>query len=190
MAIHQNIPSLLKESLKELIFVADYCINYKKENPQWPNEQVDGCLGFPASILLFSIVDAIGSYYRKDEDFIITVDGDDNKRIENDSFQHFYILNSDYYDKQGLSEEFIKKIYNNYRCLLVHNAALPVDHFLEIGNLDDKPFAVKTNNGKDIPVVKMVPFLNVSKEAVKKFIQNVDMLSESKQIKDIEKKKW
>ncbi|MEK9179289.1 MAG: hypothetical protein AAB893_02370 [Patescibacteria group bacterium] len=188
MTIHENIPSLLKESLLELIFVAEYCVDYRKTNPQWPKGQVSGCLGFPASILLFSIVDAIGSYYREDKDFRITVDGN-NKRIRNDSFQHFYILNSDYYNKQGLSEGFIKKIYNNYRSLLIHNAALPFDHFLEIGNSYDKPFEIKTNKGKDMPIVKVLPFLNISKEAVKKFIQKVDTLSESKQMKGIEKRK-
>jgi len=243
MAIHESIPLLLKESLSELIFVADYCVNYRKENPQWPKKQIGGCLGFPASILLFSIVDAIGSYYRDRADFIITVDGRD-ETIKNDGFHHFYILNSDYYDKQNLSGEFIKKIYNNYRSLLIHNAALPFNHFLEIGNVTDKPFDVKRedridvisnidsvstrfqsnttgtatgnqpltetlsndelkavwnaggkpsnclmNNGKNIPVVNVLPFLNISKKAVEEFIKKVDTLSGSKQMKGIEKRK-
>ena len=137
MAIHNSTHSLIEEAITEYLTIANYCLMTAKPT--------GGCYGFPTALLLFSIVDAIGSFYRGNGSFIIKVDGK-NETIKN-ADQHYFILNSDYYS-QNLSEKNIKKLYEYYRCLLVHNAALAPGHFLSIGKLTDVPFAKQANSKK------------------------------------------
>ena len=163
MAIHGSAVSMLKESLREYVYVADLCINFRKDM-EWGNEQLGGCLGFPGATLMFCVVDTIGSYHRKRKGFKVRVDGSE-REITNDSFHHFFILNSTYYD-QRLSEEIIKKLYKNYRSLLLHNAMLASGHMLFRDKPEDPPFRV--DDGK--PHVNIAAFLRVTKSAVEKFL--------------------
>ena len=121
MAIHPNLVSMLRESVQEYFEVANYCVSYQKE-ARWGHEQAGGCFGYPAAVMLFSIVDTIGSYHRGDSVMTIQLDGE-RTSISSDGFQHFYILNSDYY---GLSLErrTMKMLYDNFRSPLIHNASL------------------------------------------------------------------
>ncbi len=167
MAVHESIPSMLRESLPEYLHVAEFCITYRKDI-RWGSNQVGGCLGYPGAALMFCILDAIGSYYRGREDFIVKIDGKD-KTIRNDKHHHFYVLNSEYY-RQQLTEDVIKKLYGNYRSLLLHNAALPVDHILFICEESPFPFPVLNNR----PHVNVTAFLRISKEAVALFLQRID----------------
>jgi hypothetical protein len=169
MAIHDSIVSLLRESLTEYLHVAEYCINFRKD-VAWGKDQVGGCLGYPGATIMFCIVDTIGSYHRKRKDFMVRVDGKD-RQITNNSFHHFFVFNSDYYNQQ-LSEPIIKKLYDNYRSLLLHNAVLAIDHFLFMGNSDEPAFPVE--NGK--PHVNVSAFLKVTKSAVHKFLARVDQI--------------
>ena len=59
MAIHPNTQSMLYESLPEMLLVAKYCIEFRKDTSIWP---APGCYGYPAALILLSIVDSIGSY--------------------------------------------------------------------------------------------------------------------------------
>lgn len=93
MAIHDSPASMLKESLIEILDAAKYCSDYRKNDEKWGIYKTGGCLGFPAGILLFSIIDSIGSYFRKDKKFKIMIDGHE-ETIDSDGFQHFKILNS------------------------------------------------------------------------------------------------
>jgi len=167
MAIHDTIVSLLKESLLEYLHVAEFCINYRKETT-WGRNQVGGCLGYPGTTLMFCILDTIGSYHRGRKDFFVEVDGK-KRNIRNDSYQHFFILNSEYY-QQRLSQSTIKKLYENYRNLLLHNAALANDHLLFIGEPNTIPFPIHDNR----PHVNVTAFLRVSKEAVNLFMTRID----------------
>jgi hypothetical protein len=75
MAYHPSPSSMLKESLDETLFAAKMCVEYRKTDAIWGEFQSNGCLGFPSAVLLFSIIDTIGSYYRKTVDFKIIIDG-------------------------------------------------------------------------------------------------------------------
>lgn len=87
MAVHDSTISLLNESLREHLYAAETCINFRKDIT-WGQNQDGGCLGFPGVTLMFCIVDAIGSYHRGKKDFRVEVDGSD-REIKNDSFHHF-----------------------------------------------------------------------------------------------------
>lgn len=113
MAYHENIASMLKESLPEMLEAAKLCIDYRKTD-WW-------CLGYPAAVLLFSIIDSIGSYFRKNDGFQIQIYG--KKRSIQETEDHFRILNSKYFN-QKLSDTNIKTLYDNFRSKLVHNSRL------------------------------------------------------------------
>jgi hypothetical protein len=127
MATQFDLKSLLRESVHEYLFVADYCVQFQKDSA-WPQREVGGCLGYPAAVMLFSIVDTIGSFHQGDAGLNLVIDGK-SRDIRNEGFQHFFILNSDYYG-QSLEEAAIKKLYDNFRNLLVHNASLAPSNFL------------------------------------------------------------
>lgn len=74
MAIHPDLTSLIRESLPEYLHVAEYCVQFRKD-ASWGHGRVGGCLGYPAAVMMFSIVDTVGSYYRGRTDLPITVDG-------------------------------------------------------------------------------------------------------------------
>jgi hypothetical protein len=168
MAVHQNIMSLLRESVSEYIYIADYCVSFIKDSQRGP-QQTGGCLGYPAAVMLFSIIDVIGSFHRQDLKCIVNVDGK-NTIIRKGGFQHFYILNSPYYG-QSLGEQTIRKLYDNFRNSLFHNAALPPGNFLTKGP-GDIPFPII--NGK--PSINLIPFLALSKKAVDMFLNNLERI--------------
>jgi hypothetical protein len=149
MAIHNSISSMLKESLPELINVAEYCINFHKDPVIWGS---DGCYGYPAAILLFSIADNIGSY---------VINGGVRK--------HFDILKHKKYYNLNLRNKEIDIIYKSYRCSLTHNAVLGVNVALYIGKTDGDVFEFRDS----MPYINLLPFLNITKKAVKIFLEDL-----------------
>lgn len=178
---------MLVESLKEKIIAADYCTNYRKNVGVWGSA---GCLGFPGATLLFSIADSLGSYFVGNKNFKIDVDG--HKKEIRKTAGHLLILNSMYYGSQNLSSHFLKKNYENYRSLLTHNSALADNHFMDIGIPGDPTFEIKkAANGEEYPWVNVLPFLEISKLAVDKFLSDLDsILPYSQQAKNINMKKF
>jgi hypothetical protein len=159
LAIHSSSTSLIQEAMTEYLDIAHHCITSGKPS--------GGCFGFPAALLLFSIVDAIGSYYRGNSTFMVLVDGK-SKSVDGDGSKHYRVLNSPNYYKMSLSEKDIERVYAYYRCLLAHNAAIPTDHFLSIGKQTD-PLFFRGHGGK-IVGVNLVPFYNASVQAVSTFL--------------------
>ncbi|MGA2317696.1 MAG: hypothetical protein ABSG71_15110 [Thermodesulfobacteriota bacterium] len=178
MAIHNSTHSLIHEALTEYLAIAEHCITTGKPT--------GGCYGFPTALLCFTIVDAIGSFYRGNTSFTINIDKK-TRTIDGDGFKHYFILNSDYYG-QSLSEKDIKRLYEYYRCLLVHNAALAPNCILDIGKETDPPFARHTS--QHIDYVNLRPFLDLSHIAVAKFLKvSPTLVPVSKQGKGIENKR-
>lgn len=178
MAIHNSTHSLIHEALTEYLAIAEHCITTGKPT--------GGCYGFPTALLCFTIVDAIGSFYRGNTSFTINIDKK-TRTIDGDGFKHYFILNSDYY-YQSLSEKDIKRLYEYYRCLLVHNAALAPNCALAIGKETDPPFTRQTS--QHIDYVNLRPFLDLSHIAVAKFLKvSPTLVPVSKQGKGIENKR-
>lgn len=189
MAIHPDTASLIKEAIKEMIFAAENCITYRKDET-WGANQAGGCLGYPGVLLLFSVVDTIGSFREGDKTYKITIDGKE-RTINTNNYEHYFILNSPYF-KQNLSETIIKKIYQNFRNLLIHNLSLPPDHFLFMGALTNQILEIKTDDkGNQCPFINVISFLDMSKKAVAQFLQDVDaVVPSSKQHVNITSKEF
>ena len=164
MALHQNIPSMLQESLPEMLLAAKYCIEYRKNTNIWP---APGCYGYPAALLLLSIVDSIGSYVE-----------------EGNVKNHFKILNNSDYYGLSLTEKELNLIYNHYRNTLSHNTVITPKVILNIGSRDD---SVLQRYGERY-LLNLVPFYNVSVKAVKYFLNNPKILINNKTILNIYKK--
>jgi hypothetical protein len=79
-------------------------------------------------------------------------------------------------------EVTIKKLYENYRNLLLHNVALAMDHILFMGESNALPFLILNNR----PHVNVTAFLQISKEAVALFLQRIDeVVDKSDQVRII-----
>ncbi len=176
---------MLTESLAESLESAKFCIEYKKnDKSKWGKFATGGCLGYPGAILLFSIVDSIGSYFRKDASFKIQIDGKPTS-IKSDGWEHFKILNSDYFG-QNLPEEFIKKLYSKFRSFLTHNHVLGKETYLMPSNELNLPFLKQKNQkGDEIYFVSLKELCELCDKAVIKFLAKIDeIVPNSRQGKD------
>jgi hypothetical protein len=185
MALHRTPSSMLKESLDESLEAAKLCINYKKTDSKWGDYATGGCLGFPAAVLLFSIIDSIGSYYRKNTDFKITIDGKSSS-INAEGWEHFKILNSKYF-KRSLSLHFIKALYQGFRSKLTHNSVLGRNTQMFPGQINDlymdnisyqsKGFATSKNEKNEtIYLVSLSELLIYCESAVALFKTDIDTI--------------
>lgn len=163
MAFHPNIPSMLGESLPEMLLVAKYCIEFRKDTKIW---QATGCYGYPAALLLLTITDSIGSYIEK-------------RSVEN----HFTVLMNKSFYSIDITREETKVLYE-YRNRLSHNSVLDLDVQLSLGSFESKVLELTTDGKYQL---NLIPFYTVTADALTKFIQNAD-LSNNKTIIDIYKK--
>lgn len=128
MAIHDNQEGQQREAILELLITIKYCLDFeKKGSDKFWNEE--GCLGYSAFILLCTVIDTIGSFYRG-TDVEIPFGSEKRKIEENKAWQHFYILNHPDYFDLNLKENTIKDFYGAYRSRVVHNSSLPQGNFL------------------------------------------------------------
>jgi len=169
---HITPKSMVLEALEEHLFTVDWLLRYKKIDPQmWKNAN-GGTLGYPAALILFTIVDTIGSYYRKsDLKLEITVEG--TKRvIDEDGYKHFFILNSHYFNL-SLSAFEIQNLYNMVRSKLVHNSIIGAE--ITLTSLSSIPFVVvQPSSGKGKYEVHLSGFLSCCKHAVNLFSEQAD----------------
>jgi len=143
MAIHGNKIGLVKESLIEMLHLAEYAVTYRKTDKAiWGDNATGGILGFPATVVLFSIIDCLGSYFANNENFNVVIDGK-SCFIRNAS-QHIYILNSRYFNLD-LSKIDLDNIYGNVRSPVTHNSLLPEGYILQIGENENLPFNIAIN---------------------------------------------
>ncbi|MBX3238256.1 MAG: hypothetical protein KF711_13065 [Nitrospira sp.] len=119
---------------------------------------------------MFSIADSLGSYHRGRPDFTVSIDGR-NAPIKTDGYHHLFIFNSSFYGLD-LSEAVIKRLYENYRCLLLHNSALATNHFMFPGKPDDPPFVFDEAGVH----VNVAGFFRVTRIAVDAFLEEVDRI--------------
>lgn len=173
MAIHENKIGLSKEAINEMLHTAKYCITYKKDDKAlWGQNATGGILGFPATVILFSIIDCLGSYFANDPKFKVKIDGKD--RIIKSTAQHIYILNSKYFDLD-FSQIDLDNIYNNIRSTLTHNSILPEGYSLQVGENEKLPINIAVNEyDKRIYFVNVIRLFKMTDTAVKKFMDDLD----------------
>ncbi len=188
MALHKTPASMLKESLYESLEAAKFCCEYRKLDSKWGDFKGDGCLGYPGGILLFSIVDSIGSYFRKDQSFKVKID-EKELSINASGWEHFKILNSKYFE-QNLNQVFIKALYEKFRSQLTHNSVLGKNAYLIPDNSRfpkhlNEVFFQEEFNGQALYFISMKGFYELCTKAVKKFEKDIDsVVPESKQGKN------
>ncbi len=173
MAIHREKVGLLKESLLELLHVAEYAVTYRKtDKAKWADNATGGILGYPSVVVLFSIIDCLGSVFAGDTKFSVPIDGK-NRLIRNAS-QHIYILNSKYFNLD-VSQIDLDNIYKNVRSTLIHNSLLPAGYVLQPGENENLPFNVAINelDGRIyfINVIKLHEFVH---RAVQQFVSDLE----------------
>ncbi|MFA0961014.1 hypothetical protein AB9P05_04360 [Roseivirga sp. BDSF3-8] len=171
MALHSSNKSLFIDSIIENITVIKHCINFKKENDNWEYGG-EGILGVPAFILICSVIDAIGSYFRGTETTITF--NEESYKIEK-AGHHFYILNHEKLFKFSLSKKAVEDFYETYRCKLTHNNSLPENNFLYIGKEGDKCFELDKNG--QIQKIYLKPLFKKTTEAVSLFLHYLDFFN-------------
>jgi hypothetical protein len=182
MALHSTPSSMLKESLIESLEAAKFCANYRKTDEKWGTYQTGGCLGYPSAILLFSIIDSIGSYFRKNKDFKIIID---NKKysIDGEGWEHFKILNSKYFN-QSLSLDLIKTLYQKYRNYVIHNSVLGRNAIMVMDEIhlthstnQSSSFATTQNVlGEQIYIISIAGLLKLCDFAIAEFSRDIDTI--------------
>jgi hypothetical protein len=181
MAHHDTPASMLKESLFETLEAAKYCSDYRKTDDKWGDFKTGGCLGYPAAILLFSIIDSIGSYFRKEKSFKITIDST-QQTIDSDGWQHLKILNSKYFN-QNLSLEFMKALYSKFRSFLTHNSILGKNSIMIMNNnsinqniYNEAFFKGKDSDGNDVYVISIKELCELCENAINIFFEDIDTI--------------
>lgn len=128
---HSSPSEMLLESLDEFLFSAKLSLEYiKRDRAKWPKPHaLGGTLGFSTTLLLFSIVDAIGSYY---DGLEVTI-GESKKKIRpGNPKSHFFILNSPLFNLK-LSETDFDQIYSALRNKIAHNSLIGKEIMLHPG---------------------------------------------------------
>ncbi|MFI5372033.1 MAG: hypothetical protein ACHQ52_10785 [Candidatus Eisenbacteria bacterium] len=110
MAVHRDLPALLRESLPQYVQGAEILSSTQVST--------GGVLGYPAVTLLLAVVYSIGSYL---EGTSVPIE---RKQVTISGFaQHVYALNSKYFNL-GYQKKLLDAIYQRCRSPLVHNAAI------------------------------------------------------------------
>lgn len=183
MATHETPASMLKESLIECLEAARFCCNYQKTDEKWKRFKGNGCLGYPGGVLLFSIIDSIGSYFRKDNTIKIKLDGKDTI-INGDGWEHLKILNSEYFN-QDLPKDFIRALYQKFRSPLIHNSILgnnavmiPNNKSIQNHKIQGKAFFALENkkDGSLAYMISLNELMDLCDAAVNKFRKDIDKI--------------
>jgi hypothetical protein len=140
MAIHQQPAGLSVEAIDEYIRASALCLDFRKPD--------GGCLGYPDTLLLFCVVDAIGRYLALEKMSNIP------KR------EPFFVLNHSSFGLT-LTPEQIKRLEWWYRNGLAHNAALPPGTGLT--GEDGPPFEFAVNG--DPVMIRVISFHRLVSQA-------------------------
>ena len=163
MALHQKVDDHVIENLKEFLKLAEIGLSTLKADLEGDMAKDTGCLGAPAAVLLFSIIDAIGSYHRKDR--TLKIKNHRRPFIDDDGYVQFFILNSHYFGQDLTGQEVIY-FYGQYRSNLIHNAA--VNAGMLIYNKEESEVFPKRNG---VRVVNLHALFNATRDALRMFIE-------------------
>jgi hypothetical protein len=133
-----EVAEVPQTALWEYLSAAKLSLDFHKP-ADW-GDQAGNPLGFAAALLLFSIIDAIGSYH-KGTGKAFPIDGIHCKITTTD--QHFFVLNSPDYYGLTLSPREIRMLYENYRSALSHNAGMAAQAKIYIDHDDSRCFTYR-----------------------------------------------
>lgn len=160
MAIHQEHAGLSVEAIDEYVAASELCLNFRKSD--------GGCLGYPATLLLFCVVDALGGYLSLD------------KRNKIPKGERFFVLNHPCFGLT-LTKDQVKRVEWWYRNGLAHNAAIPPGTGLTAE--EGPPFEFAANG--DPVMIRVLSFHRLVRQAWEHFDKSLIVPS---QVLDARKK--
>lgn len=187
MNIHQRAKEpieMVQESFREILFTVRKCLDYRKiqDKDYWSTSHntPHGVLGFPSAILMFSLVDSIGSYYERNKEMQIKLRGEKNTAIISTVESHFFILNSEYFNL-NLSKVDITRVYE-CRNSLLHNNVLTKE--IQLIYSSEKPFIhpITYQDGEKTETffqIRLVSFLEACENAFKMFMSNREVIKKN-----------
>lgn len=164
-----SLSKLAFESLKENIAIAELCLKTSK--------QEGGCYGVPATILLFSALDAIGSFYCLDpnaksikrNNFVFTFSL--YCIVKNQKFEHYVGETISHFDaiwtkysalikSYGIKDKATwLEIYKQFRCAFTHNATISPYMYINADNTNCSNNVFIKDNG--ISILYLNPFFQM-----------------------------
>lgn len=168
--IYSGNKEQLIDALRENIVAIEYSLSYVKENSSesyW--QQNKGCLGFPAIILMSSVIDTLGSVF--EGEVIIVGDSSITIKFDNES-THYYIFNHNLLFNLNLRDATINDFRKSFRNTLIHNNSLTKNSFIRKGSLSDEIFCL--DDEYKIQEIRLVPLLEKIKNAVNIFTSKLE----------------
>lgn len=154
----------IAEAIKESLTIIEYCLRKDKLSGLQSDDYSKSCYGYPAAILLFSIIDTIGSFFRGSQQ---KINVDSKERKITGTNDHFFVLNLRPIFDLNLTKTAIEDLYSTYRCKLTHNHALPFNNYLKNCSQENEIF--KYNNEGKIVCINLAKLHATVKAAVEKF---------------------
>jgi hypothetical protein len=129
MALHTSFYTMAIEAIDEYLQASADCLNFAKRD--------DGVLGYPATLLLFCVANALGVYLSGES---VTIAGRPQKITDGEPFR---VLNHECFGL-GLDHEQIKRLERVYRNALAHNAIIDLGAIL-VAHVDGPVFRFRPN---------------------------------------------
>jgi hypothetical protein len=126
MAVHQSPGDLVIDVVSEYLEAASLCIQMKKAD--------GGCLGVPATLLLFCVIEVIGHALNGDTVFL------DGKRHQIRSKSGAFVVLNHKLFGMTLTLQQIKRLEACFRNLPAHNALIGRDSGIFVGLSEGEPF--------------------------------------------------
>jgi hypothetical protein len=96
MTLHKSMSSMAAEVIEEYLRTAQFCLEFRKQD--------GGCLGYPATLLLLCVANALGSYLAGES---VTIEGKPQKITRGEPFR---ILNHPLFGLQLSHKRIISAI--------------------------------------------------------------------------------
>ncbi len=169
MSYHKKISQLNFEAISEVLLSAEKLIGYQKyTEPNIWNKDDNGCLGYPAAILLFAYIESIGCIF-----------------VNKSGESSFTVLRNPLFGNQPISEFACKSAYSIYRNKLMHNLCLPRNARFYSDHNNPTVFDV-ANTGKKkqevVTAVNLFALLTVCKISFEKLKVEHETLFDSSRI--------
>ena len=168
---HSAPESMVVEALEQNLMAVELALKHKARVVS-ANSNAYGILGYPSAILMFSIIDTIGSHFRKSKVQPYILLDNTSVRITASGDQHFYILNSEYFDLK-LTKDNIKAFYKIGRNTLNHNSLIGEELTL-VASYNTPFLKVNDVSGKGKYEVHLFSFYEACVSAIEKFKLNKD----------------
>ena len=117
-------------TIRENLYIAKHCLNTPKR------KNTNSCYGMSALILLSSVIDTIGSFYKEDRDTIIIKQNITYSNSERTS-THFKMFYKNFLRNVCEENLFMTNFYSLARCRAIHNSTLGAKLRITINKLCD-----------------------------------------------------